>query len=56
MKPLMLSAVTASFFLILASAIYGSAAILTSAWVAMVFYGLLGAGLAVSILSRRPIP
>ncbi len=56
MKPLMLSALTASLFLFLASTIYGSTAILTSAWVAMVFYGLLGAGLAVSILSRRPIP
>jgi hypothetical protein len=55
MMPLILSVVTATFFLILSSATYGSDALVADAWVAMVFWGLIGTGALVSMLSRPEI-
>jgi len=53
MIPLILSLVTAVLFLILASAIYGFEALAANAWVAMVFWGLIGAGALVFALSAE---
>jgi hypothetical protein len=55
MMPLILSVVTATFFLVLSSVIYGSDALVADAWVAMVFWGLIGTGALVSMLSRPEI-
>ncbi len=53
MMPFILSAITACLFLMLSSATYGVAAITTNTWVPMVFWGLLGAGASVFVLSRQ---
>jgi hypothetical protein len=53
MLPLILSFITATVFLILASVTYGVDALVGSAWVPMVFLGLLGAGATVFILDRQ---
>jgi hypothetical protein len=53
MMPFILSVITASLFLGLSSATYGVDAVLSNAWVAMVFWGLLGAGAFVFFLSRQ---
>lgn len=53
MSPLILSLITAGLFLILSSTTYGLEAIVTNTWVPMVFWGLLGAGASVFILSRK---
>jgi hypothetical protein len=55
MMPLILSVVTATFFLVLSSLTYGSDALVSDAWVAMVFWGLIGTGAWVSMLSRPDI-
>lgn len=55
MSPLILSVITAIGFLILATLTYGLEAYLAHAWVAMVFWGLLGAGASVFILSREGV-
>ncbi|QVL49585.1 MAG: hypothetical protein KFB96_03510 [Thiocapsa sp.] len=53
MMPLLLSLITAVLFLILAGATYGAEALLTNAWIPMVFWGLLGSGVTVYILSKQ---
>jgi hypothetical protein len=53
MMPLILSLITATLFLVLAGATYGAEALLTDAWIPMVFLGLLGSGVTVYILSEQ---
>lgn len=53
MKPLIIGMITATLFLILAGASYGAEALLTDAWIPMVFWWLLGSGLTVTILSEQ---
>lgn len=53
MIPFVVSLLTAVLFLLLASATYGVGALGSNAWVAMVFWGLLGVGASVSILGTE---
>ncbi len=53
MMPLNLSLITATLFLILAGATYGAEALVTNAWIPMVFLGVLGSGATVFILSEQ---
>ncbi|WP_373509489.1 hypothetical protein [Thiocapsa sp.] len=53
MMPLILSLITATLFLTLAGATYGAEALVTNAWIPMVFLGLLGSGATVFILSEQ---
>lgn len=52
MMPLILSLVTAVFFLTLASLTYGSAVLITAGWVPMVVAVLIGTGATLTLLSR----
>jgi hypothetical protein len=56
MMPLILSMITSTLFLILAGTIYGTDTLSANAWVPMVFWGLLGSGVTVFILSEQAKP
>jgi hypothetical protein len=56
MMPFILSLITATLFLILAGTIYGADALAANAWIPMVFWGLLGSGVTVFILSEQAKP
>ncbi|WP_295587960.1 hypothetical protein [uncultured Lamprocystis sp.] len=53
MMPLIISLITATLFLILAGATYGVEALVTNAWILMVFWWLLASGATVYILSKQ---
>lgn len=53
MMPLILSLITTVVFLTISSLMYGSAAIVSHAWVSMVVAGLLVAGASLFLLGRR---
>jgi len=55
MAPLILSFITAGLFLALSLYTYGANAMAENPWVALVFWGMLGAGVAVFAISR-PMP
>ncbi len=55
MIPLILSLVSAALFLSLSMWVYGADVLVTSAWVALVFWGQICAGLAVYGLSRKQV-
>ncbi|TCT19149.1 hypothetical protein [Thiobaca trueperi] len=54
--PLILSLITATLFLILTGATYGVEALVTNAWIWMVFWWLLASGVSVYILSEQAEP
>lgn len=55
MIPLILGFSSAALFLGLAMSVYGTGALIDSTWVAIVFFGLLAAGLTVYAINR-PLP
>ncbi|MGE5155474.1 MAG: hypothetical protein ACM3ST_15865 [Bdellovibrio bacteriovorus] len=55
MIPLILGFGSAALFLGLSMSVYGASVLTESAWVAVVFYGLIAAGLTVYVVNR-PLP
>jgi hypothetical protein len=55
MIPLILGLSSAALFLGMSASVYGVSALWESPWVSMVLLGLVGAGLAVSLLGH-PVP
>jgi hypothetical protein len=56
MMPFIISVLTATLFLIFAGATYGAEALVTNAWIPMMFWGLLASGVTVYILSKQAEP
>ena len=55
MIPLILGFGSAALFMGLSMSVYGTGVLMESAWVALVFYGLIASGLAVYAINR-PMP
>jgi hypothetical protein len=54
MIPLILGFGSAALFLGLSMLVYGAGALMESAWVALVFFGLIASGLVVQAIIRPP--
>jgi hypothetical protein len=55
MIPLILGFGSAALFLGLSTSVYGAGVLMEGTWVALVFYGLMASGVAVTVINR-PMP